>query len=475
MVEVGDRTLGVLGPLLPAHITRPVQRRLLSVMLLHRGTDLDRDYLFECMWGNHPPRSMRNALHVHISGLRSAIADDIIATTGHGYRIDLDDDAFDVPAFERLAVAAHSESDPAQQLRSTASALELWRGDPYQELTDDTFAVPEVARLKECRLGLLELRMQALLALGQHNQAIPRLRELVERFPLRERLHGDLMLALYRSGRQAEALRQFQSARRVLGEQVGIEPGPALRDLEARILLHDPDLGLADLRVAHPNPPSFAASFIVRGEDAAVTTEASHTHRSESLVGEPGFGKTLLSVELGHGLLGEFSGVSDDADAAGSFRAAVDRSLSLLRPAERELLDDIAVFNGWFGFSDIEAVCGGGRGRVQLAAAMVRIVDSSLLLAARSDNGSTRYRMLVPIREVLIASRRPAYGDLEEMYVRHYLSRALTWRSDRFGSTADLTAVDDDIDSLRTSLAVRLDNRQADEGGRTLAPLSSRS
>ncbi len=462
MAEVEHRVLGVLGPLLPTHITRPAQRRLLSVLLLHPGMDLDRDYLFECMWGNDPPRSARNALHVHISGLRSAVLDDIIATTARGYRIDPDDDSFDVLAFERLAADAHSEPDLSEQLRHTTGALELWRGDPYQELTDDTFAVPEVARLEERRLGLLELRMQALLALGQHNEAIPRLRELVERFPLRERLHEDLMLALYRSGRQAEALRQYQSARQVLGEQVGIEPGPALRDLETRILLHDPDLGPTDLRLARYNLPRPTTSFVGRDEHDAVNV-AAHPFADRDLAADatstpsaPAIAQLTDRRAPAPGLTGVASlldpsglGTSrcNGFDAATSFHTEVDRRCGLLAFEDRELLDDVAVFNGWFGFSDIEAVCAGGRDRAAIAAALMRIVDMSLLLVTRCAGGSIRYRMVVPIREILVASRRSAHGDTGERYVRHYLSRALTRGQDRSTADAALVTVDDDVDA----------------------------
>jgi DNA-binding SARP family transcriptional activator len=446
MAEIGHRVLGALGPLLPAQITRPAQRRLLCVLLLHRGTDLDRGYLFECMWGNQLPRSARNALHVHISGLRSAIADDIIATTAHGYRIDPDDEMFDVSVFERLTSSAHGEPDPSERLRCTTTALELWRGRPYQELTDDTFAVPEVARLEECRLGLLELRMRALLALGQDEEVIPRLRELVERFPLRERLHADLMLALYRSGRQTEALRQYQSARQVLGEQVGIEPGPALRNLETRILLHDPDLGLTDLPLTQHNLPSSTASLGGRDKDLVATAQAPSSSRLAVAVCGPEVGESRLAVELENTALGHhagrvsfaaFSGTSTGEVVAESFRAAVHRSLSNLASEDRELLDDVAVFNGWFGLADIEAVCAGGRDRMSLITALVRIVDVSLLLATRNEDGSMRYRMLVPTREILIASRRQAHGDGAESYVRHYLSRALTRGHDRLAQSLD--------------------------------------
>ncbi len=655
MVRSRHMALGVLGPLLPKHITRPAQRRLLSILLLRGGSDLDRDLLIDCMWGDKPPRSARNALHVHISGLRRAIGDDVIATTTHGYRINPDGHGFDVSDLDRLAVAAHNGDDPSKQLRFTTDALELWRGDPYQELTEDAFALPEIVRLKERRLELVELHMQALLALGHNGEAIPQLRELVERFPLSERLHEGLMLALYRSGRQAEALRQFQSARRVLGEQVGIEPGPALKELEKRILFQDPDLGATEAQPTPHNLPTFATSFVGRDEEIASTVEAVSVNRLVSIVGGPGFGKTRLAIELGHASLQDHPGgvwfvaladartvedvtaliatatqdqqnvsgltdlakalaprpallildncehvvgdcaafarttlaaggdlrilvtsrrrlgiegervwqldplpvpagstsktelsdaatniavqlfvdraqavdrtfalstnsapeiieltnrlagipraielaarwvpalgiteiVSmldpthsavtgpDGAQVAGSFREAIDWSLSLLPSEDRTLLEDTAVFNGWFGFSDVEAVCAGGRGRVQLAAAMVRIVDSSLLVAARRNDGSARYRMLVPMREFLIASRDSGWDGLQEVYVRHYLSKALTRQDDGFSGVADLALIEDDIDNLGASLDIGFDRGRADDVARALVPLNN--
>jgi len=204
--------LGVLGPLLPNSITRPSQRRLLSILLLYSGSAIGRDRLIDHMWGHRPPRSARNALHVHINALRKLVPRDVIRTSMQGYRVDLEDYSFDVSEFDHLALVVHGKNDPLEQVPLTRRALKLWRGDPYQELAEDTFALPEVIRLNEKRFELLELQMHALLALGHHDEAIPQLRELVARHPLRERLHEDLMLALYRSGRQADALRQFRSA-----------------------------------------------------------------------------------------------------------------------------------------------------------------------------------------------------------------------------------------------------------------------
>ncbi|MFV2000251.1 MAG: BTAD domain-containing putative transcriptional regulator, partial [Acidimicrobiia bacterium] len=291
-------TLGVLGPLLPESITRPSQRRLLSILLLHRDFNIDRDRLIDCMWGHRPPRSARNALHVHISALRKAISGDVIATTTDGYRIDLNGHGLDVSDFDRLASAAHEELDFVERVALTQRALELWRGDPYPELEEDTFALPEVTRLNESRVELLELHMSTLLALGHNDTAIPQLRELVERYPLRERLHEDLMLALYRCGRQADALRQFRSAQRILGEELGIEPGTALRELEERILLQDRDLDTLDVRPTPRTLPTFTASFVGR-EDTLGRARSLIDDRGVVVVaGAAGIGKTALADVL---------------------------------------------------------------------------------------------------------------------------------------------------------------------------------
>ncbi len=289
---------GVLGPLLPDSITRPSQRRLLSILLLHHGSNIDRDRLIDYMWGHRSPQSARNALQVHIGALRKAIPRDVIVTAIRGYRIDVDGHDFDVSDFDCLAVAAHRERDPLERVVLTRSALELWRGDPYQELVEETFALPEVTRLNETYLKLLELQMQALLALGHNDEAIPQLRELVERHPLRERLHEDLMLALYRSGRQADALRQFRSAQRILGEELGIEPGPALRELEERILFQDRNLNTVDVHPTPHNLPTFTTSFVGRENDLLRARSSIDDRGVVVIAGAAGIGKTAFSDVL---------------------------------------------------------------------------------------------------------------------------------------------------------------------------------
>ncbi len=289
--------LGVLGPLLPNSITRPSQRRLLSILLLYRDSNIDRDRLVDRMWGHRPPRSALNALHVHISALRKALPRDVIATTNHGYRIGVEGHSLDVSDFDRLAIAAHAGCDPVERVALTRRAFELWRGDPYEELSEDTFALPEVTRLNETRFELLELHMHALLTLGRNEEAIPQLCELVERYPLRERLHEDLMLALYRSGRQSDALRQFRSAQSILGEELGIEPGPALRELEERILFQDRNLVVDDHRTLH-DLPVFVTTLVGRDDDLRSARSLIDDRGVVVVAGAAGIGKTAFSDVL---------------------------------------------------------------------------------------------------------------------------------------------------------------------------------
>ncbi|GBE23771.1 putative HTH-type transcriptional regulator/MT0914 [bacterium BMS3Bbin02] len=181
--------------------------------------------------------------------------------------------------------------------------------------------------------------------------------------------------------------------------------------------------------------------------------------------------------------IGEIASMLDPADptatdpegteAAGSLRVAIEWGLSLLPPDDLSLLRDMAIFSGSFGLSDIAAVCAGGRTRAPLAAAVARVVDSSLLHATRQDGGVVRYHMLVPIREFLVVSRSEDWDNLEAAYAHHYLAKALTWQGDRFQDVVDLAPIDDDIDNLRAALDIGLVRGWADDVARALVPLNN--
>jgi DNA-binding SARP family transcriptional activator/pimeloyl-ACP methyl ester carboxylesterase len=223
---------------------RPKQRALLAMLLLHREEIVPGAQLIEALWGDEPPGTAQTALYGHVSALRKLIGADRIRTRPPGYLLRVSAGEVDIARFESLVSQARERDDPDERSACLREALALWRGEPLPELRYEAFAEREIARLEELRLAAVEDRVDAELALGRHHELVVELEPLVAEHPFRERLRGQLMLALYRCGRQAEALHALQSGRRVLIEQLGIDPGPALRQLELRILRQDPGLDL---------------------------------------------------------------------------------------------------------------------------------------------------------------------------------------------------------------------------------------
>src|SRR4051812_8099864 len=235
----------ILGPLEVLEEGRPFalggakQRALLAVLLLRANEVVSRGRLIDELWGGEPPDTAHTALQVHVSQLRKLLGRDTIVTQTPGYLIRVSDGELDLHRFEQLVAAARAE-EPAQAARLLREGLALWRGAPLAEL-GDSFAPAERARLEEQRLAGLEQRIEAELALGRHAELVPELEGLVREHRLRERLRGQLMLALYRCGRQADALDVYRSGRRLLDE-LGLEPDDELQRLEKAILNHDPSL-----------------------------------------------------------------------------------------------------------------------------------------------------------------------------------------------------------------------------------------
>src|SRR5262249_24154566 len=212
------------------------------MLLLHREEVVPGAQLIEALWGEEPPETAPTALHGHVSGLRKRIGAGRIATRPPGYALKVGASELDVARFESLTAQARGRDDPQERSAGLREALALWRGEPLSELRCEVFAAREIARLKEMLLAAIEDRVEADLALGRHAELVAELEPLVAEHPFRERLRGQLMLALYRGGRQAEALHVFQSGRRALVEELGIDPGPALQQLEVRILRQDASL-----------------------------------------------------------------------------------------------------------------------------------------------------------------------------------------------------------------------------------------
>jgi YVTN family beta-propeller protein len=235
------------------------QRALLAILLLHANEVVSTDRLVEELWGENPPETGPKALQVAVSQLRKTLRstagdDGRLLTRSPGYLLQVDPGELDRDRFDRLVAEATAEPDARKRAAKLREALALWRGQPLADLTYENFAAPAIARLEEARLAALEDRIDADLEAGQDAALVGELEELVARHPLRERLRGELMLALYRSGRQADALAVYHYARRTLIEELGVEPGPELQQLQRSILAHDPELGGA----RRPRPPGLA-------------------------------------------------------------------------------------------------------------------------------------------------------------------------------------------------------------------------
>jgi YVTN family beta-propeller protein len=252
----------ILGPLEVVEHDRlvavgaPKVRALLAVLLLHRGEVVSTDRLIDALWGERASDTAAKTVQVYVSNLRKALGDGLLLTRGGGYVLQTVAGQVDADRFEALAADGRrtlESGDPRAAGERLGEALALWRGPPLSEFAYEQFAQSEIARLEEVRLETLEDRIDTDLAAGERAGLVAELEALVAEHPVRERLHGQLMLALYRSGRQADALEHYRNARQSMVDELGLEPGPRLQELERAILAQDPTLDPA-ARASRPPP-----------------------------------------------------------------------------------------------------------------------------------------------------------------------------------------------------------------------------
>jgi DNA-binding SARP family transcriptional activator len=330
----------------PVDLGTRKQRALLAALALHRGRAVSADTLVDLLWADRPPAGVAGTLQAYVAGLRRALEPDrparapsqVLVTVSPGYALRLPEDALDVSRFEVAVSAAHqslaplpgvtagapssvSGEDLTGAVASLDQVLALWRGTPFLELDDAPAVVAERVRLEELRLVALEDKATAGLALGNHATVAAELEALTSAYPLRERLWALRALALARSGRQAEALAVLSRVRRLLADELGIEPGAELRDLQTAVLRQDPALDYVPLgterapappapaHVPVPGPRTESATTVAgwplvgRETEIRALTEVldlADTGRPAfvAVVGEPGMGKSRLTEEL---------------------------------------------------------------------------------------------------------------------------------------------------------------------------------
>jgi DNA-binding SARP family transcriptional activator len=290
---------------------RARQRAVLGCLLVHAGETVSTDLLIDALWGDRPPGSALTVIHGHIANLRRLLEPErgrgektaVLTTTPSGYRLHAEAGSVDASAFESLlgqgreALAAGRDADAARLLNE---ALGLWRGPAFGDLAQESWAALEAGRLDELRLACLEDRIEADLRLGHHEEVVGELEAHIAADPLRERPRGLLMRALYAAGRQAEALDAYREARRVLVDELGLEPSRELRGLEAAILRQDESLTRKPrVRPTAPSLPVSATRFLGRSEELAAVV--GRLGRDDvpllTLSGPGGIGKTRLALE----------------------------------------------------------------------------------------------------------------------------------------------------------------------------------
>ncbi|MGZ6639190.1 MAG: AfsR/SARP family transcriptional regulator, partial [Solirubrobacteraceae bacterium] len=301
----GPLEIRLLGPFevdaggRPAQVSGSKRRGLLALLALHSGRVVDVAELIDVLWGEGLPAAPRNAVQHHVARLRAALGPESIIASAEGYA--LHGASVDALRFEELlreARFALREGDIRAGADSVSRALEMWRGPPLHGLTDLPRFSAEARRLQALGVDALEEQFEAALALGEHREIVSALHTALEENPVRERLWGQLMLALYRSGRQADALETFHQARRRLVDETGLEPGPELRWLEAAILAQDPAIAAMPVEPRRRgNLPIPTTSLVGREREMVDVVDLLREHRLVTLIGPPGVGKSRLALE----------------------------------------------------------------------------------------------------------------------------------------------------------------------------------
>ncbi|MEZ0074683.1 BTAD domain-containing putative transcriptional regulator [Planotetraspora sp. GP83] len=485
-VDVATVRFGVLGPLRAERggqairLGGPRQRAVLAVLLMARGRMVPAERIMSDVWEGSPPSSP-TSLHVYISELRRALEPErevrapagLLVREGPGYALRVDPAAVDAERFADMAVAGRralngGRPGPAEELLS--EALDLWRGSAYADFAGSGFALSEVARLEALRAAAYEDRLAAAIELGRHAAVVGELEALVAEQPLRERGWELLALALYRSGRQADAGAALRAIRRRLADELGIDPGPGLRDLESAVLAQDPRLdlrldppparvagttGATTLSEAGPavrpgreaaaaptgNLPFALSSFVGRTEDIAAVRGLLADYRLVTLTGPGGVGKTRLALETARGRTADTADTADTGDTGDTGDADGPWLVELAGLTSPELLPaTVAAALGIPGAAGTEEVAAvlAGRRLLLVLDNCEHLLDATSALTGVLLSRCGGLRVLATSREPLGVEGEAVYevppldpaGDGTELFRRRVAAALPAWTPD---------------------------------------------
>jgi class 3 adenylate cyclase len=389
-------TFSVLGPLEVREgdrviaLPRRKHRVLLAVLLLRADEVVSTDALIEQLWGEKPPRTAKDALVNYVSLLRKALGPDVLLTRDPGYVLDVRPEQTDLGRFERLAAGARATRSAGERAETLRQALALWRGAPFADLAFEPFAELEIDRIEDLRLAAREDLIDAELDSGHHADLLPELETLIQEHPFDERLRAQLILALFRAGRQADALEAYQATRRLLVEELGLEPGPPLRELEQAVLRQDPALAIPTPAIAAA-PPS-RRTVTVLFADLVESSELAERLDPEALraVLDRYFTAMRTAIERHGGTVEKFIG---DAVMAvfGAPRAHEDDALRAVRAAVdiREAVAELEGVQARVGVNTGEVFTGG---------------DANVLVTGATVNLAKRLEQAAPAGEILVGA-----------------------------------------------------------------------
>jgi class 3 adenylate cyclase len=417
-------TFRVLGPLevrdgdLVIELPPGKQRVLLVALLMRAGEIVPTDTLIEQLWGETPPRTARGALVNNVSLLRKALGSDVLLTRPPGYLLDVVPVQTDLGQFEKLTAEARATQSVTERAEKLRQALTLWRGTPFADLAFESFAQLEISRLEDPRLAARQDLIDAELEYGSHADLLPELDTLIQQHSFDERLRGQQMLALYRAGRQADALLAYQTARRLLDDELGLEPGTELRELEQAVLRQDPELAAPMPTVAAVMPSRRTVTVLFA--DLVESTELAERLDPEALqaVRSKYFEEMRQAVERHGGTVEKFIGdavmavfgvpKAHEDDALRAVRAAVDIH-DVLRGIEGGLEARIGVNTGEVFTGGETALVTGGTvnvakrleqaapaGEILLGAPTLRLIRDAVKASRSSHSASAMLSPYLP-------------------------------------------------------------------------------